>query len=383
MAQQTAVVFYCLLTKLFLLVNMKSANLLGILSPFGNNKNVIVENQSTKDIMQQIIETHKTYKSDYDKISDQFWKGSVKATCKYLFDFLKANVKYDVEPDYRQSVKSPAAILSTGRYTNGGNDCKHYSLFQAGILDSLARKGHKIDWCYRFANYKLFQTMPHHVFVVVKINGVEYWCDPVLNYWNQRKPYINKIDRKMALYSISGIGKVRKRRRIASKVALFPARKAFLLLVRLNFNKFAIKLFRRLNSAKKAELLQKWNQLGGNSQLLISTVNKAVAKYNKKHPGKKIGYSISGPEAIILAAAPIIAALLKFLKPEKADEIDQATEAVTQAAQAYSESADQSQDQSQDQSEQQTVGAVNPYLLYGGLALAGYYIFKNKKKLFA
>ena len=342
---------------------------------------MIVENQSTKDIMQQIIETHKRYKSDYDKISDQFWKGSVKSTCKYLFDFLKNNVKYDVEPDYRQSVKSPAAILSTGRYANGGNDCKHYSLFQAGILDSLSRKGYKIDWCYRFANYKLFQTLPHHVFVVVKINGVEYWCDPVLQYWNQRKPYINKIDRKMALYSISGIGRTKKHR--AAKVALFPARKAFLALVRLNFNKFAIKLYRRLHSAKRAELLQKWIQLGGNPQLLESTVNKAIAKYNRKHPGRKIGYSISGPELIIAAAAPIIAALLKFLKPEKADEIDQATEAVTQAAQAYNESADQSQNQSADQSqEQQTVGAVNPYLLYGGLALAGYYIFKNKKKLF-
>jgi hypothetical protein len=340
---------------------------------------MIVENQTTKDIMQQIIETHKKYQNDYDKISQQFWKGSVKATCKYLFDFLKTNVKYDVEPDYRQSVKSPAAILSTGRYANGGNDCKHYSLFQAGILDSLSRKGYKIDWCYRFANYKLFQVMPHHVFVVVKINGVEYWCDPVLDTWNQHKPYINKIDRKMALYSISGIGRTqRKRKHRAAKVALFPARKAFLLLVRINFNKFAIKLFRRLRSAKRAELLNKWIQLGGNPQLLESTVNKAVAKYNRKHPGRTIG-AAPAAAAIIAAAAPVIAVLLKFLKPERSDEIDEAADAVQQAAQAYSDSSDQSQDQS---GEQQTVGAVDPYLLYGGLALAGYLIYKNKRKLF-
>lgn len=359
---------------------MKAANLLGILSPFANNKSMIVENQSTKDIMQQIIETHKRYKNDYDKISNQFWKGSVKATCKYLFDFLKNNVKYDVEPDFRQSVKSPAAILSTGRYANGGNDCKHYSLFQAGILDSLNRKGYKIDWCYRFANYKLFQVMPHHVFVVVKINGVEYWCDPVLDYWNQRKPYINKIDRKMALYSISGIGATRKRKHRAAKVALFPARKAFLLLVRLNFDKFAIKLWRRLHSAKRAELLNKWIQLGGNPKLLESTVNKAIAKYNRKHPGKTIG-AAPAAAAVIASAAPIIAALLKFLKPERADEIDQASEAVQQAAQTYSESQDQSQDESSEQPK--TVGAINNYLLYSGLALAGYYIYKNKRKLFA
>lgn len=353
---------------------MKAVNLLGILSPFGNTKSMIVENQTTKDIMQQIIETHKKYQNDYDKISQQFWKGSVKATCKYLFDFLKTNVKYDVEPDYRQSVKSPAAILSTGRYANGGNDCKHYSLFQAGILDSLSRKGYKIDWCYRFANYKLFQVMPHHVFVVVKINGVEYWCDPVLNTWNQHKPYINKIDRKMALYSISGIGRTRKR--VGAKIALFPARKAFLLLVRINFKKFAIKLYRRLNSPQRAELLQKWIQLGGKPELLISTVNKAAAKYKRKHSGRSIG-AAPAAAAVIVAAAPVIAVLLKFLKPERADEIDEATEAVTQAAEAFT---DQSQEQP---GEQQSVGAVDPYLLYGGLALAGYLIYKNKRKLFA
>ena len=71
---------------------------------------------------------------------------------------------------------------------------------------------------------------------------------------------------------------------------------------------------------------------------------------------------------------------MKFLKPERADEIDEAADAVQQAAQAYTDSSDQSQDQP---GEQQTVGAVDPYLLYGGLALAGYLIYKNKRKLFA
>jgi hypothetical protein len=352
--------------------------LLGRLSPFANNRKMIVSNQSTGDIINQIIDTHKKYQNDYDKISDQFWKGNVKNTCKYLFTFLKNNVVYSIEPDYRQSVKSPAAILATGQYSTGGNDCKHYSLFQAGILDSLKRKGKNIDWCYRFANYKLFSTTPHHVFVVVKINGKEYWCDPVLNYWDQKKPYINKIDKKMSLYSISGIGRTKKRR--AAKIALFPARKAFLLLVRINFNKFALKLYRRLNSAKRAELLAKWQKLGGNPQLLISTVNKAVAKYKRKHPGRSIG-AAPAAAAVIAAAAPVIAALLKFLKPEKADEIDAAADAVTQAAQNYTE---QSEGQTTDQEpEGETVkGTINPYYLYGGLALAGYFLYKNKKKLF-
>ena len=184
---------------------MNVGYLLGKLTPFANKKNMLVENQKTTDIIKKIIDTHNKYKSDYDNISNHFWKGNVKNTCKYLFDFLKKNVKYSIEPDTRQSVKSPAAILATGKFSDGGNDCKHYSLFQAGILDSLKRSGKQIDWCYRFANYKLFSSVPHHVFIVVKINGIEYWCDPVLDTWNEHKPYINKIDKNMSLYSISGI----------------------------------------------------------------------------------------------------------------------------------------------------------------------------------
>jgi hypothetical protein len=296
---------------------MDTGYLLGKLTPFANSRKVIVSNQSTGDIINQIIETHKKYQNDYDQISDKFWKGNVKNTCKFLFNFLKKNVAYSIEPDYRQSVKSPAAILATGKYKDAGNDCKHFSLFQAGILDSLKRKGKNIDWCYRFANYKLFSTTPHHVFIVVKINGKEYWSDPVLNYWDQKKPYINKIDKKMSLYSISGIGARRKARRPKkrrlSKIALFPARKAFLLLVRINFNKFALKLYRRLNSANRAELLNKWVKLGGNVRLLESTVNKAVAKYKRKFPGRSIG-AAPAAAAIIAAAAPVISVLLKFLK---------------------------------------------------------------------
>jgi hypothetical protein len=171
-------------------------------------------------------------------------------------------------------------------------------------------------------------------------------------------------------------------------------------LVRINFDKFAIKLHRKLNSPKRTELLAKWQKLGGKPELLISTVNKAVAKYMRKHPGKykptlftgKTNVLYTGQTVgaeplsvtIIAAATPIITALLKFLKPEKADEITEASSAVQDAVQNYRESDQSSSNQSQEQqSEQQTVGAVDPYLLYGGLALAGYLIYKNKRKLFA
>ena len=123
---------------------MNIGKLLGILTPFANNKQLLVDDQDTDDIISHILKAHKKYASDYDKISDYFWKGNAVDTSHFVFDFLKKNVVYSIEPESRQSVKSPAAILSTGAYKSGGNDCKHYSLFQAGIYDSLRRKGKKI-----------------------------------------------------------------------------------------------------------------------------------------------------------------------------------------------------------------------------------------------
>ena len=115
----------------------------------------------------------------------------------YTIARTKNNVKYKIEPDTRQSVKSPSAILSTGIYKNGYNDCKHYSSMIAGILDALTRRGIKINWCYRFSNYKLFNTVPHHVFCVVNCFGNEICIDPDLNRFNEKKQYINKIDKKI------------------------------------------------------------------------------------------------------------------------------------------------------------------------------------------
>ncbi len=351
--------------------------LLGVLAPFQNRTKLVVDEQTTADIIKLIQQAHKLHAADYDKIAATFWAGNVEATCRKIFKFLKRNVKYDIEPEDRQSVKSPAAIIVTGGRWNGKNDCKHYSLFIAGILDALNRAGKNIDWAYRFANYRLFQTSPHHVFIVVNPGKNEIWVDPVLQSFNQRKPYINAIDKKMALYSINGIGcnnrpcncghraprrKVpitqlsgsfgqpslsdelpiiagrakrqakkakRKERRtrlyckgsIAKKIALAPARNAFLALVRLNVKKMALRLEENLKDPqRKKKLSAKWCKLGGTFKKLETAIVKAATKYRRRRKisgmddGEMIGVPIA---AALAAAAPIIKALKEFLSKLK------------------------------------------------------------------
>jgi hypothetical protein len=387
-------------------------DILGRLTPYYGNKVKLTESQSTNDIIKEILNAHKKYSSDYDKIAPQFWRGSVKASCKYVFNFLKKNVKYKIEPDSRQSVKSPAAILATG--ANGGfNDCKHYSLFFAGLLDAWKRSGKKINFCYRFANYRFLDNKPHHVFVVVNPGSNEIWCDAVLSSFDLKKQYVNKIDKKpMALYSISGVScetcedygtptigaprrrTQRKAQRVAKRQArrsgvnctgkrgakiappLIAARKAFLLLVRLNVKKIAVKLGNRLKDPNKAnDIFTKWCGLGGNAAVLKTNIEKAYAKYKRKRGMGIIGIDPVTISAAVAAATPVVAVLAKYLKPEAAEEIEEVSSALQQGASVYS---------NQDQGEGDTTSGIfdnKKILIYGALGIAGYY-FLTKKKAF-
>ena len=177
-----------------------------ILNILGGVKNIYVvhkKTQGTTDIINGIIETHSLYKKDYDKIYSFFYTGELKSTCQNIFNFLKENVKYKIESEQLQTLRSPAAILSYPA------DCKSYSLFINGILSAICRNEGK-NWTiiYRFAGYDPFNDYIEHVFSVAKDNKREFWTDPVLNNFDERKkPYYikDKIVTNMALVGISGI----------------------------------------------------------------------------------------------------------------------------------------------------------------------------------
>jgi len=101
-------------------------------------------------------------------------------------------------------LKSPSSIISTP------SDCKSYALFSCGVLDAIKRNtGEDYDIVYRFASYDPFDKIPQHVFCVVCGEGEEFWIDPVLNKFNEKKqPYFykDKNINKMSLVGLSGVG---------------------------------------------------------------------------------------------------------------------------------------------------------------------------------
>jgi len=180
--------------------------LIGKVSPFTGKREIVVANQDTVDIIDALIKNHYKYSYEYDKIFRYFDGGSVEETAFNVWQFLKDDFKYTIEPEKMQILRSPAAILASNVI---GIDCKGYATFANGIMDAYRRNTKKnFDVYYRFASYDPFDSTPQHVFAVVNENGVEYWIDPVLDQFDEkRQPYYfkDKKIKNMALVAMSGI----------------------------------------------------------------------------------------------------------------------------------------------------------------------------------
>lgn len=188
---------------------VSSQTILKALPKFENKYFCLAETQSVNDIMAGIKTAHLEFAPDYDSIAGFFIRPTAEKTAKAIFDFLKFNTIYQMESDKKQTVKSPGAILETGKI-----DCKHFSLFAAGVLDAINRTGKlKIPYAYRFVSDNILTPEPGHVFVVINPGtDNEIFIDPIpqVENFNDRITYYYSTDKKIKsmLYKVSGIDPV-------------------------------------------------------------------------------------------------------------------------------------------------------------------------------
>jgi hypothetical protein len=295
---------------------------------------VVVNMHNTSDIINQMQKAHYDNSAFAKKIAYKFKGSTVKQTCRNIFNWLKENIEYRVEPAHLQTTKSLQRLVS-----DGYGDCKHYSGFFAAILSALNIKHH-----YRFTSYNN-STTPTHVYVVAyDERNKPIYCDAVLEVFNTEKNYTHKIDKNMLAHlgsidSIDSIGRrksepkrsspnkdakkaKRKERRDkakeklkklpagAKRVSLAPARAAFLSLVLLNVRGFANKL----SMSNQTQLRQKWEKLGGDFSKLQDAINKGKGKRallsgmdDEDNIGSVVGTALA-------SATPVIVALNNFLK---------------------------------------------------------------------
>lgn len=296
--------------------------------PFHNERVLLVDDHDTDDIINAIADNDGKFASDYDQDAEKFWMGDAKATGTFLFNFLKKKVKYNIEPESSQTVRSPGAILGLGH-----GDCKHYATFINGVCQALKRKGYPIDSRYEFVADEPGK-MVHHVFAVIIDGNKEWWCDPVppIKMFNERPTfYENKQLEPMPVYEISGvtnpitmkpmnlpevngIGKKgnffkdlthgivvdarntgkgiqqaeRKVKSLILNVDMAPARNAVLALADLN----AFNIAERMAAGNVPGLLQKWQSIGGNPSKLKNAINNGLHHaHSSKHIGDPFNYA--------------------------------------------------------------------------------------------
>ena len=176
-----------------------------------------------------------------------------------------------------------------------------------------------------------------------------------------------------------------------AKVALAPARAAFLALVNLNALKIANKLA-KLYKADQQKLINFWTKLGGKMEALKKGIEK----------GSKVALSGSGEmgfaiETAIATATPIIVAITKILKDMKITSpteeaeldkaIDEGKELLEKNPEVEKGSAEMDSDKEvgitkdEGTSEGGACGLSTPVLLgIGGAVLVGGYLLLKKKK---
>lgn len=163
------------------------------------DRRMVVEDQDSKDIIKLMQKNHKAFSGYYDNLSPGMWQGNAKDTAKYLFDFCKKNIAYDVESKKNQTVRTPGVILH-----KGVGDCKHYASMICGIADALRRQGYQIACAYTFVSDDPTMDV-HHVFASVQdLKGNTYWVDPVLSTFNKRPVFFNTKILPMPLYEEIG-----------------------------------------------------------------------------------------------------------------------------------------------------------------------------------
>lgn len=135
---------------------------------------LVVPRQYVPDIVNEICTAHVLFAPYYDQFSYLFYSHDPDEVCEELHRFCKYFITYKEEPVKRQTSKLPTGILETG-----AGDCKHYSLFCAGVIASLNRLyGCCFDAVFVFAGYRRAEE-PHHVFVAVRDSAdSEIWLDP-------------------------------------------------------------------------------------------------------------------------------------------------------------------------------------------------------------
>jgi hypothetical protein len=155
-------------------------------------------NGITGDIVTTLNSCFRQSVKDTKKFSQNFITGDIYESANKLWNFVKKNIKYLKDPDGKQIIQLPGALLH--RRKTGG-DCKSMSLFISSILYNLGAENVRL----RYVSYNNNPT-PTHVYTVFDYNGRTVAVDSVIDKFDHEKNYTFKTNYKMDVFTLSGVG---------------------------------------------------------------------------------------------------------------------------------------------------------------------------------
>lgn len=142
------------------------------------------------DVLNYEIKMYDQFKDQPMELVSQLQGLSVDEACRAIFAYLAEHVRYKLDPEGKQYIKSPARLLK-----DGNGDCKSLTMFLCCCLHCL-----RIDHIFRFVNFDGGRQYSHVYAVAIDERGNEIVLDacetdnlgfPVYNY---ARPFAKKRD---------------------------------------------------------------------------------------------------------------------------------------------------------------------------------------------
>lgn len=155
----------------------------------GENRLLSVGNNS--DVLSGEIAMYEQFKDQPSELVTELVGLSVDEQCRAIFAYVAEHVRYKLDPDGKQFIKSPARLLSDGE-----GDCKSLTMFICCCLHCLG-----VTHIFRFVNFDGGRQYSHVYAVAIDENGQEIILDecetdkdgnPIYNYarqYSKRKDY--------------------------------------------------------------------------------------------------------------------------------------------------------------------------------------------------
>ncbi len=117
------------------------------LIPAPINKKVLYKaDGSTRDIVKEVLQTYADSLNQLKEFGQYFKCNTLLETCSTIWHFWKEKVKYKIDPEGVQWIKTPAAFWNAGHDPFG--DCKSFAIACAASLHALDIKG-----AFRFVSF--------------------------------------------------------------------------------------------------------------------------------------------------------------------------------------------------------------------------------------